>query len=369
MIEQETGERMVNQLSEMLGQEWLAVEFIGNTVLQYIVFAVLFVLIFLLLRFFKTTLIYRMKQYAARTKLPYDDLVVEVLDTIDGPFYTAISLYFASYVLILPDIARETLYYVIVILAVMYAARAVQKVVVFIVNQFIERKDTDRMVDRQVRSFVDTIASVVIWTLAVLIVLQNVGFNVTTLLGGLGIAGLAVGIALQNILGDIFAYISIFVDKPFKVGDFIIVGTDMGTVEHVGVKTTRIKTLQGQELIMTNKELTEARVNNYKRMERRRIVFSIGVVYETPPAKLKKIPEMITQIIDTVDDATCNRVHFAQYGDFSLNFEVVYYVESPDYNYYMDIQQKINFAIFERFAKEKIIFAYPTQMVYTQKAE
>ncbi|MFW5704173.1 MAG: mechanosensitive ion channel family protein [Patescibacteria group bacterium] len=358
---------MIREINQFFEQDFFQIVILHNTVLQYISAVLIFLVTFIVAKIFKSVILGKAKRFAQRTRMPYDDILIDVLDTVDGPFFTAVGLYVASIFLNIPKQVGNILLYIIIIISVMYTAKALQKMIVFFLNRFIDKKDDEHMIDMQVKSFVNTIASVIIWVLAGLVILQNIGFNVTTLLGGLGVMGIAVSFALQSILGDIFAYISIFFDKPFKIGDFIIVGGDMGVVEHIGIKTTRIKTLQGQELIMTNKELTESRVNNYKRMQRRRIVFTFGVTYETSSAKLKKIPELVKKAIEEVKDATFDRAHFYQYGDFSLNFEVVYYVESPDYNIYMDIQQNINFSLKDALEKQNIEFAYPTQTIYMGK--
>jgi small-conductance mechanosensitive channel len=170
--------------------------------------------------------------------------------------------------------------------------------------------------------------------------------------------------ALQNILGDIFASLSILLDKPFVIGDFIIVETHMGTVEYIGLKTTRIRSLSGEQLVFSNSDLLKSRVRNYKRMAERRVVFSIGVVYQTDYDALKKIPNLIRQIIEDQDLVRFDRSHFQGYEEFSLNFETVYYVLSPDYNLYMDVQQAINLEIFRQFEALNIHFAYPTRTVF-----
>jgi len=200
-----------------------------------------------------------------------------------------------------------------------------------------------------------------------MLVLQNLGYEISALVAGLGISCIAVAFALQNILSDIFASFSIYFDKPFKTGDFIVVGNDMGVVNKIGIKSTRIRALQGHEIVISNKELTGSRVHNYKKMERRRVLFSIGVEYGTPVAKLKKIPKIIKDSIEAQESTTFDRVHFKEFGDFSLLFEIVYYVESGDYTNYRDIQQEINFSIAEKFKKSKIEMAFPTTTVHVRK--
>jgi small-conductance mechanosensitive channel len=175
-----------------------------------------------------------------------------------------------------------------------------------------------------------------------------------------------VALAAQNILGDLFASLSIVLDKPFVMGDFIIVGSQMGTVEKVGLKTTRVRALSGEQLIFANTDLLQSRIQNFKRMQERRVVFTIGVLYETPREKLAEIPRIIREIVESQDGTRFDRSHFKEFGDFSLNFETVYYVQVPDYNVYMDVQQAINLAMFERLAAEGIEFAYPTQKLYVR---
>lgn len=216
--------------------------------------------------------------------------------------------------------------------------------------------------------FLSKFLKVSLWGVAVIFILSNLGYNVSTLVAGLGIGGIAIALAVQNVLGDIFSSLSIYFDKPFVVGDFIIVGEDLGVVKKIGIKSTRIQTLQGQELVISNRELTESRINNYKKMERRRIVFGFGIKYETPLKKVKKIPGIVKDIVNNMELAQADRVHFKEFGDFSLNFEAVYYLNSSEYNKYMDTQEEINFAIKERFEKEDIEFAYPTQTVFVNRS-
>jgi len=230
-----------------------------------------------------------------------------------------------------------------------------------------KRLEEDSTFDSSIIKLLGKGLRAVVWFVALLLVAQNLGYDITALIAGLGIGGIAVAFALQGILSDIFASFSIYFDRPFQTGDFIIVGNEMGTVKHIGLKSTRIQTLQGEELVMSNKELTEARIHNHKKMERRRIGFRFGVVYDTPTKKLRQIPQMVKDIIATQESVDVDRVHFTEFGDFSLNFQVMYYMNTPNYTAYMDTQQAINLAIKEKFEQEGIEFAYPTQTVYVKK--
>ena len=209
------------------------------------------------------------------------------------------------------------------------------------------------------------VVKLVLVAIAALLILDNIpGVQITALVASLGIGGLAVALAVQNILSDLFASLSIVLDRPFVIGDFIIVDNYLGTVEHIGLKTTRMRSLSGEQLVFSNNDLLKSRVRNYKRMAERRVLFSIGVTYETPAEKLERIPDIIRRIIESEKIARFDRAHFQRYGDFALNFEVVYYVLDADYNRYMDIQEAINLAIFRSFQEEGIDFAYPTRTLH-----
>jgi small-conductance mechanosensitive channel len=237
----------------------------------------------------------------------------------------------------------------------------------WIVGYWIE-KEKDPVRKISLKAFLP-IVKVLVWSVGIVFLLDNLGFEISAVLAGLGIGGIAVALAAQAVLGDLLGYLTILFDRPFDIGDFVIVGDFMGSVEHVGIKTTRIRSLSGEQLIFSNKDITDSRLHNYKRMDKRRIVFSFGVTYQTGSDQLREIPEIVKNIIEGIEDTNFDRAHFASYGDFSLNFEVVYYVLSPDYNKYMDTQQKINFALKEEFEKRGVDFAYPTQTLFLEKAQ
>ena len=210
----------------------------------------------------------------------------------------------------------------------------------------------------------------VLLSVATLLALDNIpGVKITTLIASLGIGGIAVAMAVQSILADLFASLSIVLDKPFVIGDFIIVDTHMGTVEYIGLKTTRIRSISGEQLIFANSDLLKSRIRNYKRMAERRVVFTIGVLYQTSHDQLQLIPKIIREAVDARDRTRFDRSHFQGFGDSALNFETVYYVLDPDYSLYMDIQQAINLEIFRRFQEEGISFAYPTRTIFLETGD
>jgi small-conductance mechanosensitive channel len=198
--------------------------------------------------------------------------------------------------------------------------------------------------------------------------LDNFGFNVATILAGLGVGGIAVGLALQSVLGDVIASFCIGLDEPFEVGDFIDLGEYKGTVEAVGLKTTKIRSVNGELLVLPNNDIVSSRIRNFKRMQERRVVFRVGVVYDTKLEQLGEIADLPRSVVETQSNVRLDRAHFVEFGDSSLNFEVVYFVLTPDYLEYMNIQQAINLRIFEEFGRRNIHFAFPTRTLDLPKA-
>jgi small-conductance mechanosensitive channel len=209
------------------------------------------------------------------------------------------------------------------------------------------------------------VVKALVWVVGLLTLANNFGFNVSTLLASLGIGGVAIALASQAILGDLFGYLVIFFDKPFEIGDFVILSNDvMGTVEYIGIKTTRIRSLSGEQLIISNTNMTNSTIRNYKRMERRRVVFRLQVPYKTSLKKVQMIPGLVTDIVKAQPDIQFDRAHLAEYGTYSINYEIVYFLLTDDFNKFMDTQQTILYSIREAFDKYGIEFAYPTQSLF-----
>jgi len=208
------------------------------------------------------------------------------------------------------------------------------------------------------------VINVAIWAMVLLLTLDNLGIDITALIAGLGIGGIAVALAVQNVLGDLFASLSITLDRPFVVGDFLIVGDFLGSVEYIGIKSTRLRSLSGEQIIISNSDLLSSRVRNYGRMNERRVLFGTSVTYETPLEQLEQIPALIRQIVESQPDTRFDRSHFAKHASASIDFETVYYVLSAEYNKFMDTQQKINIELHRELLQRGIEFAYPTQKLY-----
>ncbi|MEG3132497.1 mechanosensitive ion channel family protein [Rouxiella sp. T17] len=209
-------------------------------------------------------------------------------------------------------------------------------------------------------------ARLLVWTLMFLSILGNMGVNITALVASLGVGGIAIALAVQAVLSDVLASLSIGFDKPFVIGDFVVFKDISGTIEHIGLKTTRIRSLSGEQIVCSNAILLQQTIHNYKRMQTRRIVFSFGLAYTTPPEKLRLVGGIVKDIIDAMDDANYDRAHFLSFDDFKLTFEVVYIVQSADYNKYMDIQQEVNIRLMEKLEEQGIKLAIPVQQVFVQ---
>jgi small-conductance mechanosensitive channel len=335
----------------------------GNTASQFLDALVVFVVLSVLFGFFRAYGILVLKRIAARTPTDLDDLFVEGLRKLKWPFYTYLAFYFASLTLTLPAPITRLLTVLLTVSIMWYALKGALVAIDFITQRQVKKREEADEAAGMI-NVLGTVAKGAVWLMGFLLLLANLGIEITPLIAGLGIGGIAIAFALQNVLEDLFSAFAIYFDKPFKRGDFIIVGTDMGVVEHVGLKTTRLKTLQGQQLIISNRELTSSRINNYKRMAERRVQFGFGVEYSTTSEQLRSVKNTVAEIFDDVTRARLDRVHFKEFADSSLDFEVVYYVDSNDYNVYMDVQEDINLKLHERLKDLGVSMAFPTRTVH-----
>jgi small-conductance mechanosensitive channel len=340
--------------------------FLQNTVLDYLVFVAIFVFGIFAVKILKSVILYRLKIWSEKSATTLDDFLIHLIEKKLLPVFYFGVFYIATKNLKLSPYIAKTIDVLGIVLLTYFGIQLLIALILYLLERYWAKKEIDEERQRGIKTIIP-ILKVIIWGIGITFLLDNLGFKISTVVAGLGIGGIAVALAAQTILGDLFSYFVIFFDRPFEVGDFIIVDNYLGSVEHIGIKTTRLRSLSGEQLVFSNTDLTNSRLRNYKRMDRRRVVFQVGVVYQTSTQQLKEIPEIITNIIKSIDDTVFDRAHFASFGDFSLNFEVVYYVLSRDYNKYMDIQQQINFRIKEEFEKRGIEFAYPTQTLFLEK--
>lgn len=347
--------------------DWLRYEVFGNPLLAWGTAAVVFIGAWLFLGIARRVTRSRLQRLAERHDLMALKIAGHASAQTKAWFLFLVAVYLGSRFLALPaaahsGITKATTVGLLLQLG-LWATAA------FTIGMRL-RRERQVAIDPETVAAMDVLAFVLrlaVWAFVFLLALDNLGIDITALVAGLGIGGIAVALATQNILGDLFASLSIMLDKPFIVGDFLNVNDYMGSVEKIGIKTTRLRSLSGEQLVFSNNDLLNSRIRNYGRMFQRRVVFSLGVTYETPPEKLKRIPDIVKEAIESQEKVRFDRAHFQKYGDFALLFEAVYYVLSSDYNLYMDIQQSINLRIYERFAEERIEFAYPTQTLYVAR--
>ncbi|MFN8581238.1 MAG: mechanosensitive ion channel family protein [Gemmatimonadaceae bacterium] len=339
--------------------------FLGNSTQTWLLAGAVSALVALTLFGVKKVVAGRLAALAQRTETEVDDVAVDLLRRTRVYFILVVSLVAALQVLDVPDRAREAARFLSVIALVLQTAVWGNGLIGFWLKEWAEKRGQDRSSATTIAAF-GALARFVLWLVLGLVALQNLGINVTTLVTGLGITGVAVALAVQNILGDLFAALSIVVDKPFVVGDSIAVDTMVGKVEKIGLKTTRIRALSGEIVVFSNADLLRSRVRNWTLLQERRWVLTLGVAYDTPPAILAKIPGLLREIIQGVSRTRFDRSHFSQIGESWLEFETVYYVESAEYTVSMDVRQEIHLAVMRRFAAEGIVFAFPTRTVVVQ---
>lgn len=341
---------------------FLSQVYFGNTVQAYAIALGIVLSSVLIAKIAKFILENKLVKWAEKTKHKIGKLVVDILLRPLVFLITIIGVYIAVDYLFLPASIEKWIKAFFQILIALKLTSSVSYLIGLLIDYYFDQHKHLHN-NTNLRAISKVTVRVLLWVSIFIVVVTNLGYNLNSLLAGLGIGGVAIAFAVQGILQDLFSSVSIYIDRPFQIGDYIVVGEKKGTVQSIGMKTTRIKTLQGEELVIPNAMLTGKEIENFRKMQERRIVFLFGIVYETPLAKLKKIPKMIEEIVVKHENARFDRAHFTTFGDFSLNFEVVYFINSAEYNDYMDLQQAINFELMEQFEKEKIEFAYPTQKV------
>ena len=339
-----------------------------NSIRQWAIAVAVALVSFLGLLLIRVALVGRLGAMAKRTSTELDNILVELVARTRPYFLAAAAIVFGSHFLVLPPTTDRYFDAIFALLLLvqcgLWGAGAV--------DLWIHRRAGFRATHHDVASVttmraLGIAAKLVLWTIVFITALDKFGVNVTTLVTGLGIGGVAIALAVQNVLGDLFAALAIVLDKPFDVGDAIAVDQVSGTVERIGLKTTRIRSISGEQIIISNSELLKSRIRNYKRQLDRRVVFATDVTYDTPPDVIARIPGMIREVVSTQQPVRFDRSHFTQYTDSSLRIETVYYVLDADYTRYLDIQQTINLELLRRFTDEKIQFAFPTRTIVLER--
>lgn len=336
-------------------QEILKQVYYNNTVKAYLIVISIIVISFVILWLIKRLIIKRLRIAAAKTKRSADDFIINGIDRFALPIVQFAIIYWALNFLDLSTRAEHTINVATSVVVTYFILRLVSSIIIRLLEFRIRSKENGEEKVKQLGGLM-LVINIFIWIIGIVFLLDNMGKDVGTIIAGLGIGGIAIALAAQNILGDLFNYFVIYFDRPFEVGDFIVVDDKMGTVEYLGIKTTRIKSISGEQLIIGNSNLAGSRIHNFKRLIERRVVFTLNIDYRTPAEKLRIVPNLIRNIIEKQEPIRFDRAHFSSYGDWSLRFEVVYFVLDPDFNRYMDIQQEINLQIYTTLQENEIYF-------------
>jgi small-conductance mechanosensitive channel len=357
------GSRVKDELTQFLARD-----FYDNSIQTWLVGLGVAVVLFVVLRLIEEVVVTRIQKLTTRTSTKWDDIFIAALRKTKLWFLAIIAVVAGATFLEVPRAADRVLQRTLIIAFLLQTGVWLSSAFMAWLKSYREEQIEEDAASVMTMNAFGFVVRLALWSTVVLLTLDNLGVDVTALVAGLGVGGIAVALAVQNILGDLFSSLSIVLDKPFVLGDFVIVGDLMGSVENIGIKTTRIRSLSGEQLIFSNTDLLSSRIRNFGRMSERRVVFKLGVVYGTAKQKLEKIPEIVRDAIEAHENTRFDRSHFFEYGDFSLDFESVYYVLDRDYNVYMDVQQAINLRIYERFDDEGIEFAFPTRTVFLEQA-
>lgn len=349
--------------------DFLQQTYLNNRVLDYLMALSIFLILVITINILKNILIKVLRSISRKKSKWIDERFVNNFQNKIKPFINLLyfgSFYLGFHQLKIPPMLEKFVDISIIALIIFFGVRFILSIFSYVLETYWIKKEKNATRITAIRG-VETFLKIIVWSIAIIIFLDNLGIQVSALVAGLGIGGIAIALASQNILGDLFSYFIIFFDRPFEIGDFLTIDGFSGTIENIGIKTTRIRSLGGEEIIFSNTDLVNSRLRNYKRMKKRRISFHFGVVYQTDLEKLKEIPDIVSHMIKQIPDTTLDRVHFSSFKDSSLDFEVVYYVNNRDYNQYMNIQQEINLKIKEEFEKRGIEFAYPSQTLFLAK--
>jgi small-conductance mechanosensitive channel len=340
----------------------------SQTTQNYLIASLAILTTYLVLKIFKTLGVSHLKKISRHIPGHYDNFIFDLLEGISNLFYVIVSIAVGLSFLDLYPVVALIRNWAVGIAIFWEVIKAGKKTITFFGDEYLNLQENKKeKTDPAVVGTIQMIAQIGLWVFGLIMLLSNLGYDVTTLIASLGIGGIAVALALQNILGDLFSSLTIYFDKPFKVGDFIVAGTEKGTVEKIGLKTTRIKTPQGQTLVIPNSDLTNSRIENFQLMQKRRISFDMGIAYETPTKKVEQIPEIISNLFVDNDQVELLRCFFKSYGDSALIFEITFNINSKKYDTYVENLHQLNIEIKRAFDKAKIEFAYPTQTIYVKK--
>ncbi len=344
-------------IERFIDQEILDKMLWSNSLAEYVDAIIYFIIALLVLWILQKVVMSRFEKFALKTKTDIDDVIVEFFQSIRPRLYIILAMYIALRTLALGEVFQNVLNALVIVVLIFQVTKSIQIVIEFIAKKMSDSEDDEHA--KSAAHLLSAIATIIVWIFGIIMILANVGINVASLIAGVGIGGIAIAFAIKEILADLFASFSIYFDKPFKAGDTVKVGEDVGVIQKIGIKTTRVKSRTGEELVVSNQDMTSSRVHNYKRMEYRNSKIKFIIEFDTPVEKMQQIPEKIKELIAEIDNVECKRVHFKEFGEWGFIFETMYTVGSRDYTEYMDAQQEINFAIAQMLNDMSIKIAVP----------
>jgi small-conductance mechanosensitive channel len=329
--------------------------YFNNTILDYLIAFGIIILGTVLLWIFKKSVLNRLIAWSEKTTGTVDNVIVNSIERFGAAALQFAIIYWGLTYLKLSPKLQQVVHVATSLIVTYFILRLISTIILIVLQNRVRKSERGDIKLNQLGGLM-LVINIVIWISGIVFLLDNLNYNVTTIITGLGIGGIAIALAAQNILGDLFNYFVIFFDRPFEAGDFITVDDKMGTVEFVGIKTTRIRSIHGEQIVIGNSNLTSSRIHNYKRLINRRVVLTLNIDYRTPLDKIKIIPALIQSVIEKQRLVRFDRAHFTAFGDWSLKFETVYFILNDDYHQFMDIQQTINFAIYETLLQNEIYF-------------
>lgn len=341
----------------------LTTEFLNNSIANYILAFVILIIVYFIVKIFDKFLLEKMDILIKKISKSFSTFLKKIIKKRIYPLLYLLAFYFAFRQLTTISQLDYIVNFTLMIISVIFVVLTLIDIITYSIKKYWAKKERNEE-QLKVLNVTLFLIKILVWIIALIFVMDNLNIQITGLVTGLGISGIAIAFAAQSILTDLFNYFTIFFDKPFDIGDFIITGEYRGTIEHIGIKTTRIRSLSGEQLIISNTDLVNSRINNYKRMKQRRINFNFGLTYDTPVNKLKEVPKIVEEIIKSIDKTEFDRAHFSEFGASSLLFQVIYYVKDSDYKVYMEIQQQINFKLKEKIEELGLSFAFPTQTIH-----
>lgn len=345
------------------GPEFLKVEVMGNSVLRILVISISALLVSTAGLYVLRSVGRRLQRLADRTDTLWDDVLAKMLGAVKGPLFLGIALCWISLGLKSPPLVDQVAHGVFTVLVLLQVGIVLRTGLRGGLEAWRAQSESS---NPTLLAAIGFVGSVVIWSVLVIVGLSSFGVEISALVAGLGVGGVAAALAVQSLLGDVFSAVSLYTDRPFDVGDFVALGTDVGTVRHVGWRTTRIDALSGEHLVISNSDMTGSRIRNFTRMKERRIVFRMGLLYSTPLEALKQVPGWVKSIVEATEGTRFDRCHLIEFADSALSFETVYFVLSRDFNVYVELNQKILLGILDKLEAEGLSIAFPTRTLHVE---